>query len=182
MTPVQVEPTVPAREMHRFVVPSLFASVLLCSPVGAVLAVLALVGIVRSKGHKTGAFLASVAFFLSAILVPAVLVSALYGNPKILDACYYTQEEAVGLLRIISYSQENFHKVEGRYGSLEEIGWEPKVRLGPYDYMVERFDKDQFLAVARGKEIMDGDVLIIDESRRVVRALDICVIRRQERR
>lgn len=181
MTPTNAVPLAPAeppRDLHRLVVPSLFASVLLCFPVGAVLALLALVGIKRSKGAKGGVVLAGVAFFLSGVLVPAVLLSSFYGSPRVLDSCYYTQEEAVGILRVISYSQENFREREGRYGSLDEIGWSPQVKLGPYDFTLERFGKDTFLASGKGKDHMDGDLLTVDESRKVARARDICVLSR----
>ncbi len=167
------------RPTNRFALPALVATILLCFPVGAVLAVVSLVQIRRSRGAEEGTLFAAMALLVSAVLIPAAIISALYGSPRMLDSCFYTQEEAVGVLRVISYLEEGFHEKNGRYGALYEIGFAPKVDTGPYDYAVERYEKDRFLASATGVRHMDGDLITVDESRKVERTRDRCKILRE---
>lgn len=171
----------PRRPTNRLALPALVATILLCFPVGAVLGVVSLVQIRRSRGAEDGALFAAMAVLVSAVLAPAVVVSALYGTPRMLDSCFYTQEEAVGVLRVISYLEDNFHKEHGRYGALEEIGFAPKVDVGPYLFAVERHEKDRFLASAKGTKHMEGDLLTVSESHQVERTRDRCQILRERR-
>lgn len=176
----------PQRKLNRFSVPALVATILLCFPVGAVLAVVSLVQIRRSRRpgspgpQEDGVLFALMALFVSSVLAPAVVVSALYGNPRMLDSCYYTQEEALGVLRVISYLEENHKKATGSYGPLHEIGFAPKIDTGPYDFAVQRYDEGRFLATATGNQHMDGDLLTVTESRNVERTRDICQLRRRQ--
>lgn len=160
--------------MNRFAVPALVATVILCFPVGAVLGVISLVQIRRSRGQEEGALFAAISLFVSAVLAPAVVLVAFYGSPRFLDTCFYTQEEAVGVLRVISFLEEGFHERHGRYGALDEIGYAPKVDTGPYDFAVEVHEKDRFLATAKGKAHMQGDLITVDESHQVSRVVDLC--------
>lgn len=164
---------------NRFALPALIAAVVLCLPVAAVLGVLSLVEIKRSRGQQEGALFAVIALLLSLVFVPGVVLTALYGNPRYFDTCLYTQEEAVGVLRVISYLEENFKEQHGRYGALDEIGYAPKVDTGPYDYTVDMHQKDRFLASARGIEYMEGDLLTVDESHKVARVRDRCAALRE---
>lgn len=159
---------------NRFALPALIASVLLCFPLGAVLGVIALVQIRRSRGREEGALFAGLSVLVSAVLAPAVVLSAFYGSPRFLDTCFYTQEEAVGVLRVISYLEEGFKDRHGRYGALDEIGYAPKVDTGPYDFAVEMHGADRFLATAKGKAHMEGDLITVDETLKVSRVRDRC--------
>ncbi|MFZ9888313.1 MAG: hypothetical protein ACO3JL_12495 [Myxococcota bacterium] len=159
--------------LNRFAVPSLVAAVLLCVPVAAGLALVSLVEIHRSRGGQSGRLFAAMALLIS-VLVPAVVLSAKYGSPRVLDSCYYTQEEAVGVLRVISFLEEQHKKRHGSYGALEEIGYAPQVDTGPYEYRVERHSKDAFYASATGVKHMQGDLLTVDEHRKVQRTIDLC--------
>lgn len=160
--------------MNRFAVPALVASVVLCFPVAAVLGVLSLIEIRRSRGAQEGLLFASIAVVMSLVFAPGVVLTALYGNPRFADTCFNTQEQAVGVLRMISFLEERYRERNGRYGSLQEIAFKPKVDTGPYDFHVDFFEKDRFLASARGKGHMEGDLLTVDETHKVARASDLC--------
>lgn len=164
---------------NRFAIPALIAAVVLCFPVAAVLGALSLIEIRRSRGTQEGALFAGIALLMSLVFAPGVVLTALYGKPRVLDACFHTQENAVGVLRVISYLEQEFKKKHGRYGALNEIGFAPKVDTGPYDYAVEVHEKDHFLATAKGKGPMKGDLLTVDERRQVERAIDRCAAARQ---
>lgn len=179
MTEADAPPDDRRRDTNRFALPSLVATVLLCFPVGAVLAVVSLVQIRRSRGREDGTLFAGMALFVSAVLAPAVVLSAFFGNPRVLDTCFYTQEEAVGVLRVISYLEENHKKEHGRYGALGEIGFAPKIDVGPYEFAVDRYDEDSFLATAKGVRYMDGDLITVTHSRNVERTRDLCQLQRR---
>lgn len=169
------QPPFPERPpTNRAAIWALVATGLLLFPVGAVLAVVALVQILRSRPRQDGLVLALLALITSGLLVPGILVVATLGTPRAMDGCYYTQESAVGILRLIAYLEEKHHDEHGRYGSLEEIGFRPKVSVKPYAYRVERYDEGRYLATARGEGPMEGDLLAIDETRQVRRVMDVC--------
>lgn len=162
------------RTVNRFALWSLFATALLAFPVAAVLAVVGLFQISRSRGRETGALFATLALVVSVVLAPAAVLAALHGRPRAFDQCYYIQEKAVGVLRLISYLEEKHHEETGRYGSLAEIGFKPRVSTRPYTYEVERYDASHFLAVARGAAPLEGDLLTVDESKHVQRVQNVC--------
>ena len=162
------------RTINRFALWSLLATGVLLFPVAAVLSLVGLVQILRSKGQQTGVVFALLAFVVSAVLAPTAVMVALYGRPRAFDQCYYTQENAVGVLRLIAYLEGKFHEEHGRYGSLDEIGFKPHVSTRPYTYALERHDETRFLAVARGTEYLEGDLITVDESKQVQRVQNMC--------
>ena len=160
--------------INRFALWSLLATGLLLFPVSLVFAVVGLVQIVRSRGKQSGLVFAALALVVSGLLAPGAVWVALYGKPRAFDACYHTQETAMGVLRLVSYLEERHHERTGRYGSLDDIGFRAKVSTRPYIYAVERHDDKRFLATARGSDFMEGDLLTVDESKQVHRVLSRC--------
>lgn len=161
--------------INRFALWSLFATVVLLFPLGVVFAVVGLWQIWRSQKTQAGVLFACVSLLVSGLLIPGAAYMALYGKPKAFDRCYYTQENAVGVLRLILHLEEEFRATHGRYGKIDEIGFKPRVSTRPYRYDVEVAEADHFMAVAHGVEYMEGDLLVVDEKKRVERIQNRCV-------
>lgn len=165
-----------SRELNKLALYSLFATCVLLFPVGLVLGAVALVQI--KKTGQGGAPLAIIAI-VAGLLAPAVVLSALYGNPKRFDACYTTQQlDGVPVLRLIRFLEEKHKEQHGRYGTLDEIGFQPQVALKNYEFSVDHHDETTFRAVARGKNGMDGDLMIVDENQHVQHTRDLCKLER----
>jgi hypothetical protein len=166
------------RELNKLALWSLFATCVLLFPVGLVLGALALVRI--KKTGEGGAPLAIIAI-VAGLLAPAVVLAAVYGRPMKFDACYQTQQlDGVPVLRLIRFLEEKYKEEHGRYGSLEEIGFEPQVPLKNYEFSVDHYDETSFRAVARGKRAMDGDLMLVDEGQQVHHTRDLCKLERPE--
>lgn len=164
----------PPPATNRFAVWALVSSGVLLFPLGFVFGVIALVQIARSQGRQTGVVLAIVALLVSGVVAPGAVLAAMYGRPKAFDLCYHTQENAVGVLRLISHLEEKHKEQHGRYGSLTEIGFKPRVSTKPYLYEVKVHEKDHFLATATGVDQMEGDLLSIDETKQTQRVYNRC--------
>lgn len=161
-------------ELNRFALWALVSTCVLLFPLGLLFGVVGLVQIARSRGQQSGALFAAIAILISGLVAPGAVWSAMYGKPKAFDQCYYTQENAVGILRLIAHLEGQFHEDQGRYGALEEIGFRPRVSTKPYQYAVDVHERDRFLATARGSDEMAGDLLTVDESRQVQRIQNRC--------
>jgi hypothetical protein len=165
-----------SRELNKFALAAFVCTCVLLFPVAFVLAIIGLVQIRRTR--EGGAVLAIIAI-VTALLMPAVVIAAVYGNPKKFDACYQTQQlDGVPVMRLIRFLEDRHHAEHGRYGSLEEIGFEPKVPLKNYDFSVDSYDETTFQAFARGKRGMDGDLMRVDESMQVTHIRDLCKLGR----
>jgi hypothetical protein len=158
-------------EVNKLALAALVCAVLLLAPVSMVLGVVSLVQIWRRK--ESGVLFALMAIVIS-LFVPGAAYSFLSGHGRGMDACIHNQEKAVGALRMVHHLQERHHERVGRYGTLKEIQWKPRVDLRPYRYELVYARQDEFLAIARGEGIMDGDELIIDQGRIVKRVVDKC--------
>lgn len=163
-------------KVNNAAVAALVTGALLLAPVALILALIAIYQI-RTRG-ESGLVLALMALVIS-IFVPVAAYSFVYGRTPGLDACVHVQDKAVGALRMIAHLEEQFHEKEGRYGSLKEISWGPKIDLKPYSYKIAYAKDDTFLAVAEGFGPVDGDEMVIDQTRVVRRIRDVCRARHE---
>lgn len=163
-----------APETNRFAIWSLVATGVLLFPVAVIFALVAAVQILRSQGRQGGWLFVAISLLISGVVAPGAVYAMMTGRPKAFDQCYHTQEQAVSVMRLISYLEEQHRDEHGRYGTLEEIGFRPKVSTKPYSFRVEVSEKDRFLAVGRGEGAMDGDLLTIDQSKQVQRIHNRC--------
>jgi len=165
-----------SRELNKFAFWSLLCTCVLLFPVGLVLGVLGLWQI--RKTREGGAPMAIIAI-VAGLLAPAVIVSALYGNPENFDVCFQTQQfDGLPVMRLIRYLEEGYHEEHGRYGSLDEVGFQPQIELRNYKFVMEHYDATSFRVYAHGKNNMDGDLLYVDESSKVTHVRDLCKLGR----
>lgn len=163
-------------ETNRFATWALIATGCLLFPVAIVLAFIGGAQILRSQGKQSGWLFVAMSVLVSGVIAPGAVYALMTGRPKAFDQCYHTQEQAVSVMRLISYLQEKHRDETGRYGSLAEIGFRPKVSTKPYSFRVERSEAHRFLAVGRGEGVMDGDLLTIDETKQVQRVHNRCAL------
>ena len=163
--------------LNKNTIRALFCTIFLLFPVAAVFAIVAALQSFK-KQNFAGVALGIVLFLVNGLFVPGAAYMVIYGRPPGLDACLKNQDSVVGPLRMIHYLQEEYHQKNGRYGSLEEISWGPRVNLKPYKYSIVYAKEDTFKAVAIGGGIMDGDEHSIDEQRIVKKVRDRCALRK----
>jgi hypothetical protein len=162
------------RELNRFAKWALLATCFLLFPIGLVLGVVALWQI--RKTREEGAPLALVSV-IAGLLAPAVVVAALYGDAKRWDPCFVTRQmDGLPILRLARMLENDHHIAHGRYGTLDEIGFAPKVELENYVLRVEHYDEDSFRILLIGIGPQDGDLLALDESQTITYLRDLCTL------
>jgi type IV pilus assembly protein PilA len=130
----------------------------LCAPIGLVMAIVALVKIGDSKGQLGGKGLAIAALVIPLMCVPTSGILAAIAIPNFIKfQCRSMQSEAKVTLSGLSVSQEAFHMDQGRYGTLEEIGF--SASGGRYRYELVDASADAWTARAVGTtDVVVGDV------------------------
>jgi len=154
----------PESALSKNTIRALFCTVFMLFPIAAIFAALALFSAAKKKQW--------------ALLVPGAAWAVIYGRPPGIDSCLKNQDTIVGPLRLVHYLQEEYREKNGRYGTFEEISWDPKVGTKPYKVKLVYAKKDTFKAVAIGEGIMTGDEHFIDEKRVVKKVRDLCSQRR----
>jgi hypothetical protein len=172
------EPFVEQRpELNKLAKWSLICTAFLLFPIGLILGVAALVQI--RKTREDGVPLALIAI-VAGLLAPAAVGVAVLGDAKRWDPCSVTREmEGLPLLRLARMLEEKHHETHGRYGTLDEIGFEPKVPLDNYELRVEHHSEDRYRVLLVGKGPQDGDLLAVDESKKVKYVRDLCRMGRE---
>lgn len=78
--------------------------------------------------------------------------------------CRSKQSEAKSNLRALHVAQEAYRAEQGTYGTLEEIGFEPSGDTVRYQYVLLEHSADGFVAEAQGKDEMEGDRWLVDQT------------------
>ena len=167
----------PESALSKNTIRALFCTVFMLFPIAAIFAALALFSAAKKKQWATVG-LAFALVVVNALLVPGAAWAVIYGRPPGIDSCLKNQDTIVGPLRLVHYLQEEYREKNGRYGTFEEISWDPKVGTKPYKVKLVYAKKDTFKAVAIGEGIMTGDEHFIDEKRVVKKVRDLCSQRR----
>jgi Tfp pilus assembly protein PilE len=132
----------------------------LCSPIGVILSIVALVKFNKAKG-TTAKTLSVIALVLNLLLIlPMTLgVLAAIALPNFhMFQCRSKQAEAKGNLKALYVGEEIFRAEEDRYsGSLSDIGFQPKGAKIRYEYTILTAGERSFLAEAVGTGDMSGD-------------------------
>ena len=163
--------------LNKNTIRALFCTVFMLFPIAAIFAAFALFSAVGKKNWAT-AGLAFALFIVNGVLVPGAAWAVIYGRPPGIDSCLKNQDTIVGPLRLVHHLQEEYRDKNGRYGTFEEISWDPKVGTKPYKVKLVYAKQDTFKVVAIGEGIMDGDEHFIDEKRIVKKVRDLCSLRR----
>jgi hypothetical protein len=88
--------------------------------------------------------------------------------------CRSKQSEAKGNLRALAIAQANWWSEHERFGSFEEIGFEPAGETIRYQYLLLSYDESTFVAEARGVDEMDGDVWRIEAGGEPENTASVC--------
>ncbi len=107
-------------------------------------------------------------------LVPVVVIAAValsgcclcdsfFGNFNRYE-CRAKQSEAKSNLKSLYIAQSMFQAERSRFGTLEEIGFAPAGETLRYEYVLVSHDDTHFVAEARGKDEMTGDLWQIDDT------------------
>lgn len=77
--------------------------------------------------------------------------------------CRAKQSEAKGNLKALFVAEESYRAEKNTYGTLDEVGFRPSGEKLRYDYVLVSHDAEHFVAEARGKDEMNGDLWRVDE-------------------
>lgn len=88
--------------------------------------------------------------------------------------CRSKQSEAKGNLRAIAIAQAAYWADHERFGTFEEIGFEPAGETIRYHYVLVSHDESTFVAEARGVDEMDGDVWRVEAGADPVNVTSVC--------
>ena len=141
-------------------------------PLGLVFGVWSLVQIRRTR--EQGVPLALIAI-VAGLLAPTTVLVALYGDAEKWNPCVVTRElDGLPLLRLARWLEEMHHDEHGRYGTLDEIGFAPKIPLRNYELRVEVAEEDRYRVLLVGKGPQEGDLLVVDENTKIRYLRDLC--------
>jgi type IV pilus assembly protein PilA len=110
-------------------------------------------------------------FVLVAILVAIALPSMSQFN------CRAAQTYAKEGLKSIHTLQSDLHRETGRYGTMQEIGWGPKMGQDRYDFVILEKSKNAFRAqatTAKRHAYPKGDVWRVNESGEIQNTVNGC--------
>lgn len=78
-------------------------------------------------------------------------------------SCRSKQAEAKGNLKALAAAEAAYFAEHARYGTLDEVGFEPRGETLRYRYVLVEATDTGFVAEAHGTDEMDGDVWRVDQ-------------------
>lgn len=153
-----------------------FVLSLVCTPIGFVLSIIALVRINKSQGRLGGQGLAIAGTAIGAMSVVSIAIMTAIAIPNFVKfQCRSKQSEAKSNLKALYVAEESFRAEENRYGSLQEIGFAPRGNRLRYEYVVTVQDDTSFEATARSTSPdVAGDVWTINQDNQLQNVTNAC--------